>query len=192
MELFALRGYGGTGIALIARTAGVLPGSIHHFFATKEDLAAAVLQKRLELLEPVVLEPIFARIDDPIERVFGLLDGYRTMLGLTKFEHGCPIGNLALELAESHPNLRALIGANFEKWWQAVTQCFREASDRFPPDTDPERLGIFTLTTMEGAVMLARIFRNYDAFDAAVVSLRETIELLLAAGGDWSAPRSGP
>jgi hypothetical protein len=41
---------------------------------------------------------------------------------------------------------------------------------------------VFVLTTMEGAVMLARSYRNFEAYDAAVVQLRDYVERLLAEG----------
>lgn len=187
MELFAHQGYGPTGLSEIARKANAQPGSLYHFFPTKEDLLAAVLERRKELLWPVVLRPIWDRVDDPIERVFALMDGYRKMLRRTEFAHGCPIGNLALELTESHPNSRPLLAENFDGWLRAVAECFREAANRLPADTDPDRLAIFVLTTMEGAVMLARTYRNFKAYDAAIASLRDYIERLIESETEWGS-----
>jgi len=181
MDLFAYQGYGNTGLAQIARKAGVLPGSLYHFFPTKEDLLAATLKERLRLLRPDVLDPIWDRIDDPIERVFGLLDGYRQMLRITEFAHGCPIGNLVIELAETHPKIRDLLAANFDNWLDAVEQCFIEAAHRLPDDANPRDLATYVLTTMEGAVMLARTYRDFRVFDTAVATLRDYIERLISA-----------
>ncbi|MGE0479970.1 MAG: TetR/AcrR family transcriptional regulator [Phycisphaerae bacterium] len=189
MELFAFHGYGPTGLAEIARQAGVQQGSLYHFFPTKEELLAAVLERRKVLLWPEVLQAIWDRFDDPIERVFKLLDQYRKMLQITEFSHGCPIGNLAIELCESHPNARALIAQNFDNWLKAVEQCFHEASRRLPEHVEPKRLAIFVLTTMEGAVMLARTYRDFRAYDAAIASLREYIEALIHAETNWDAAR---
>lgn len=189
MDLFAFQGYGNTGLAQIAREAEMLPGSLYHFFPTKEDLLAATLQTRLRLLQSEVLDPIWDRIDDPIERIFGLLDGYRRMLAITEFGHGCPIGNLAIELSETHPKIRPLLAANFDNWVRAVAQCFREAADRLPPDADPEQLARFVLITMEGAVMLARTYRNFAAYDDAVATLRDYIERLIRSGTGDDPPR---
>lgn len=189
MELFALRGYGATGLSEIARAAGAQPGSIYHFFPTKEDLLAAVLERRHELLWPIVMQPIWDRVDDPIERVFALMDGYRKMLRVTEFAHGCPIGNLAIELSESHPNTRPLLAKNFDNWLRHVAECFETARDQLPSDADPKQLANFVLTTMEGAVMLARTYRNYRAFDAAMASLRDYVDRLIECGTEWSGRR---
>ncbi len=179
MDLFVFQGYGNTGLAQIARKAGVLPGSLYYFFPTKEDLLHATLERRKQLLYPEVLEPIWERLDDPIERVFGLLAGYRSMLEVTEFRHGCPIGNLVLEVGETHPHARALLAQNFNGWLDAIEECFRASRDRLPEHTDARRLAVFVLTTMEGAVMLARTYRNFEAYDAAIVQLRDYVERLL-------------
>lgn len=189
MELFAYQGYGPTGLAQIAKRAGVLPGSLWYYFPTKEDLLAATLVRRQELLGPQVLDPVWAAVDDPIERVFALLAQYRAMLEMTGFEHGCPIGNLVLELGNTHPHARALLGANFDGWLAAIETCFRDAAPRLPDAVEPRTLAIFVLTTMEGAVMLARTWRDFRAYDAAVASLRDYVERLIADGTTWSRPR---
>ncbi len=192
MDLFVYHGYERTGLAQIARKANVLPGSLYHFFPSKEDLLRATLEARLELLWPLVLEPIWSRIDDPIERVFGLLDGYRQMLTMTDYQHGCPIGNLVLELTESHPKIRELLAANFDNWKKAIANCFRAAADRLPENSDPEQLAGFALTTMEGAVMLARTYRNTDAYDQAIAAYRDYIERLIQSSREWRVPECEP
>jgi hypothetical protein len=69
-----------------------------------------------------------------------------------------------------------------------VRECFDEAADRLPEDLDRHALAMHVLTVMEGAVMLARSYRNLEPFDAAVQQLRDYIERLLADGREWSAP----
>ncbi len=187
-ELFHRQGYTNTGIAQILREAGVNSGSLYHFFPTKEDLLVAVLEWCQANLWPEVIQPVFDRVTDPVERIFGVLDGYRKMLVMTACTMGCPIGNLALELADSHPSVRELLAANFTGWRQAIEGCLRAAAGRFPDTVDPAQLSLFVLTTMEGAVMLARAYKSLDAYDAAVTQLRDYFERLLAAGTEWSAP----
>ena len=50
-------------------------------------------------------------------------------------------------------------------------------------------MALFVLTTMEGAVMLARAYRSIEPYDAAVTQLRDYFDRLLRDGTDWSAPR---
>lgn len=188
MELFWVQGYANTGLAQIAKKADALPGSLYHFFPTKEDLLQATLHERLRRIWPDLLDPIWSKVDDPIERIFALLDGYRRGLIFMEFAGGCPIGNLALELAETHPNTRPLLSANFDNWLDAIERCLIDAADRLPEGIDTRQLAIFVLTTMEGAIMLARTYRDFRAYDAAVSTLRDYFERLIAHGTSGEVP----
>ena len=66
---------------------------------------------------------------------------------------GCPIGNLALELSDDLPRIRALIDANFRGWTAGVQRWLDEAGDRLPAGTDTAALAEFVLTVMEGGLM---------------------------------------
>jgi TetR/AcrR family transcriptional repressor of nem operon len=187
--LFWEQGYANTGIAQILKAAGALSGSLYYFFPTKEDLLLAVLEEYKGLLMPMVVQPVFDRVSDPIERVFGILDGYRRGLLASDFRFGCPIGNLALEVGNDLPAARELVAENFTGWCKAIESCLDEASGRLPADLDKARLAKFVLNTMEGAVMLARAYRTIEPYDTAVGQLRDYIDRLLKDGSEWSAPR---
>jgi AcrR family transcriptional regulator len=188
--LFLTRGYTATGVAQILKEAGARSGSLYHFFPTKEDLLVAVLERYKELLCPEVIDPVVARVSDPIERIFGVLDGYRQMLLMSDYQWGCPIGNLALEVGQSHPAARRLIAENFSAWMDQLRGWLRDASGRLPEHADLDQLALFVLTTMEGAVMLARTYHSIEPYDTAVTQLRDYFERLLADGSEWSRPRS--
>src|SRR5271155_1726603 len=131
--LFWKHGYASTGIAQILKAADAGSGSLYYFFPTKEDLLLAVLEWYQDNLWPEVVQPVFDRVSDPIERIFGILDGYRQGLLATSYQCGCPIGNLALELADSHPAARQLLAVNFTGWRKAIEQGFAEAAARVSP-----------------------------------------------------------
>lgn len=187
-ELFLRQGYAATGVAQILKAAGARSGSLYYFFPTKEDLLLAVLEWYRENLWPQVITPVFERVSDPVERIFGVLDGYRQMLLLTECGQGCPIGNLALELSDSHPAARELIAVNFDGWRDAIRQCVDEASGQLPAGADAEELATFVLVTMEGGVMLAKAHKSIAPFNTAVDSLRDYFDRLIADGTDWQRP----
>jgi AcrR family transcriptional regulator len=188
-ELFLKQGYSATGVAQILREAEARSGSLYYFFPTKEDLLLAALEWYVQNLYPEVIDPVAERVTDPIERVFALLDGYRQMLVYTQFAQGCPVGNLALELSDTHPAARRLIAANFSGWRDAVKRWLDEGAGRLPEHVDTEQLATFVLTTMEGAVMLARAYRTLDPYNAAVTQLRDYFDRLLRDGSEWVSPR---
>lgn len=181
MTLFARKGYGSTSVADILNEAGVHAGSLYHLFPGKQDVLLAVLEAYRQGLHPMLLQPAWKDVADPIERVFSLLESYRTLLVTSECSYGCPIGSIALELHEPDPALRELLAANFEGWIEAVEACFRDAGDRLPPHVDRRALAVFALTTMEGGVMLSRTTRTIHGFDDAVRMLREYVNQLQLA-----------
>ncbi len=188
MELFAERGYGATSVSEILRAAGANAGSLYHFFPTKQDLLLAVLGLYRDGIYPMLLEPAWQGVDDPIRKIFALLALYRRMLTDSECTYGCPIGNLALEIHEPDPPVRELLAVNFEGWVSAVESCLDQARDRLPAGVDRRALATFILTTMEGGVMQARTHRSIEPFDAGVRCLEDYLARLEA---DAAATRPG-
>jgi TetR/AcrR family transcriptional regulator, transcriptional repressor for nem operon len=189
MQLFWAKGYNSTSIADVLQTAKVNSGSLYYFFPGKSDLLAAVLDMYHDGIRQMLLEPAWAGLEDPIEKIFALLARYRQSLVDTDCFYGCPIGSLALELHEPDPPVRERLAKNFSAWIDAVTECLQQAKARLPAELDRRELAQFVLTTMEGGVMQARTFRDIAYFDAAVRQLRQYLERL---GIDSPPPRKVP
>ena len=175
-RLFHERGYHATGIAAILREAGANSGSLYHFFANKEDLLAAVLERYLEKLEPYLMAPVERAEEEPIARIFLLLAGYRERLFARRYAMGCPIGNLALEVGDESERIRNLIDRNFADWQAALASWLE--GEGVQPETARD-MALFTLTTMEGGIMLSRAQRSLEPFDSAMRMLRDYFERLL-------------
>src|SRR5918993_1041778 len=145
MELFWLKGYGSTSIADILSRSQVNSGSLYYFFPGKQDLLIAVLEAYRDGIGPMLLEPAWAGVADPVDKLFALLAGYRRAIVDTDCEYGCPIGSIALELHEPDLAVRELLAANFDAWVGAVEQCLGEAAHRFPAGTDLRALAELAL-----------------------------------------------
>lgn len=179
LELFWEKGFQSTSIADILSRTQLHSGSLYHFFPGKQDVLVAVLEAYRDGIEEWLLKPAWSGVDDPVERVFALLNGYRTQLVTTDCTYGCPIGNLALEISEPDPKIRELLAVNFANWTRAIERCLDAAGDRLPRDLDRRRLAEFTLTVMEGAIMQARTYRDIASFDRNVAVLRAHFDMLM-------------
>src|SRR3954469_7440187 len=178
MGLFWRKGYDSTSVADGLQGPRVNSGSLYHFFPGKQDLLLAVLDEYHGGIEPMLLVPAWKGVDDPLERVFALLERYRQGLEQTDCTYACPIGSLALEIHEPDPPVRKALARNFEAWVRAVRACLDSAADRLPRNTDRRALAEFVLTTMEGAVMQSRTHRDIGYFDRSVAQLRHYFTLL--------------
>jgi len=179
MELFWLKGYGSTSIADILSRSQVNSGSLYHFFPGKQDLLIAVLETYRDSIGPMLLDPSWQGVGDPLERVFALLQTYRRAIIDTDCEYGCPIGSIALELHEPDPAVRKLLADNFDGWVDAVAGCLEQAAGRFQAGTDLRSLAELVLNVMEGGVMQARTYRDVAYFDRAVRQLRSCFDALM-------------
>lgn len=172
MELFFLKGYGSTSVADILSRTQLNSGSLYHFFPGKQDILLAVLESYRDGIGPMLLDPAWQDVDDPIERIFALLDRYRGLILETDCTYGCPIGSIALELHEPDETVRRLLAANFAGWVAAIERCLEAGRERLPDTIDRRALAEFVLTVMEGGVMQARTFRDVGPFDRSVAQLR--------------------
>ena len=179
MELFWEKGYGSTSIADILGRSSVNSGSLYHYFPGKQDLLVAVLEAYRDGIGPMLLDPAWENVDDPVERIFALLARYRDLIVMTDCLYGCPIGSLALELHEPDPIVRERMSENFNAWTAAIRSCLDQAAARFREDADRQAMAEFTLTVMEGGVMQARTYRDVGFFDRAVAQLRRYFQAMM-------------
>jgi AcrR family transcriptional regulator len=190
-RLFHEQGYAATGVATILREAGANSGSLYHFFPNKEALLAGVLEWYRDHLEEVVLGPVEQAEPDPVERVFRLLDWYRDGMERNGCRLGCPLGNLALEVSDTHPEVRPLLDENFRGWAAGIHGWLTEAGDRLPAGLDRSALSRFVLTVMEGGLMQARASDDLEPFDDSVRVLRAHVDHLLEAAAAKTPPTRG-
>jgi AcrR family transcriptional regulator len=181
LRLFAEKGYQSTSVADIQRESACHSGSFYHFFPAKQDLLLAVLHRYRLGIVPMLIEPAWANVRDPIERIFALLGRYRMLLEISHCNFGCPIGSLALELHEPDFEVRQLLAANFTGWVDQIEHCLIEAREVFGRSLDTRSSASFVLSVMEGAVMQARTYRDLAPFDASIKTLRDYFHRLQSA-----------
>jgi TetR/AcrR family transcriptional repressor of nem operon len=180
MELFAVKGFNSTSVSDLLSRTQLHSGSLYHFFPSKQDVLIAVLGAYRDGIAAMLLEPAWRGIENPIERIFALLQSYRGMLLETDCTYGCPIGSLALELHEPDLKVRELLAENFNAWTGAIEACLEDAGEQLPRRTDKRALAEFILATMEGGVMQARTHRDIAYFDRSITMLRNHFDLLEA------------
>jgi AcrR family transcriptional regulator len=181
--LFWERGFAGTSMSELLAHAEVNSGSFYHFFDSKEALLREVLEGYLRLLRPMVIDPAFASVEEPVGRIFAILAGYRERILGTECRYGCPLGRLALEIDPENAPAHTLIAQNFQGWIEAVRECLEAMRPAIPRDTDLDSLATYVLVVMEGGVMLSRSYRSVEPFDRAIAQLREHFRLLVQGAG---------
>jgi len=188
-RLFEAHGFEGTPVATILREADVNSGSLYHFFSSKDDLLIAVLEKYAAVLEPALLGAADRAADDPVEKVFALLELYRGRLLVSEFSRGCPVGDLSLEIGNRLPAARGLVDAYFDAWTARVAGWLEAAGERLPRDADRRALAAHVLSVLQGGIMQARVAASVEPFDDSVSQLRLLVDLLSTREGSEPRPR---
>jgi AcrR family transcriptional regulator len=106
-RLFYTQGYNSTGINQVIKEAEVAKASLYQYFPSKEDLLIEYL-KETAVTTNEMLRSVCDKYKTPPEKVMGLFDFLLQFMKQSEFK-GCNFLNVAAELPEGHPVIRALI-----------------------------------------------------------------------------------
>lgn len=176
-ELFWRQGFEATSLAEVADRSGAGTGSIYYFFKTKGDLLAGVLDHYAASLRSWLIDPVYARTDDPAARLLGIVGTYRDFMVETGFQLGCPVGGLAVELGSEHADARRRIDAIFRDLLEALRECaagLRTAGDAPSPDD----VAALTMSVIEGGIVQARATADIAPFDRSIACLEDYLHSL--------------
>jgi TetR/AcrR family transcriptional repressor of nem operon len=171
--LVRTRGYSGFSYADLAKAVGVRKASIHHHFPLKEDLGAALIEAYGERYA-AALQAIWAENSSAIARISAYSRLY--LEGLQQ-DQGCLCGVMACERDVLPQRLREGIARFFEEhlvWLQRVIEAGIE-NGTIRRDIDPAAEAGLVLSTLEGALLLGRLYDDKSGFDAAIGALGKSL-----------------
>ncbi|MFI5316018.1 MAG: TetR family transcriptional regulator C-terminal domain-containing protein [Myxococcota bacterium] len=162
-RLFHARSYESVGVQELCEAAEVNKGSFYHFFPSKEDLAAAVIEAQWAATQSEVLDPALADDVPPlarIERVFALLT--RAQRGAKRADGrapGCPLANLSAEMCNHAPKLRRKLVRVYDAMQERFAGALRDAvaARELPADTDVERKAEALVALTQGSMLLSAV-----------------------------------
>jgi TetR/AcrR family transcriptional repressor of nem operon len=148
-------GYNATGLTDILKAADVPKGSFYHYFASKEDFAAAALERYGMREREHAAAVLGDATVSPLKRLRRYFSDLVKIYGQKAAVPGCMMGRFSLEVAAESPQLRKRISATFEHWQQTIATVIRQAVARkeLPAGTDAESVAGFLLNSWEGALL---------------------------------------
>jgi TetR/AcrR family transcriptional repressor of nem operon len=160
-------GYNATGLTDILQAADVPKGSFYHHFGSKEDFAAAALEKygmRERDHAAAILNDIAI---PPLKRLRRYFRDLMKIYGQEGAIPGCMMGRFSLEIAEESPQLRKQISATFDHWQHTIATVIGQAvaQKELPAGTDSELLAGFLLNSWEGALLRSQAEKSNAALE---------------------------
>jgi len=167
--------------AILAET-GVSKGALYHHFATKRELGLAVVD---EMYGRPFLEEwarALRRGGDPLTDLLVLLRGKREAASACSVQHGCPLNNLAQELAGHDEEFRGRIEAVMRAWRNLIQDALERAAAAglLRDGVDAGREALFVVAVLEGATGLAKTGRDPGLLEQTLSTLEEHLSGLRA------------
>jgi TetR/AcrR family transcriptional repressor of nem operon len=168
-RLFRERGYTAVSVADICDAAALKKGSFYHFYASKLDLALEAIDEyakgyaelakvgmRDGLTAPAKLEAMFAALRSSVTQRCAQ-DGCA---------RGCPIGNLALEMADREEAIRRKIASIFDQLRAAIESIITRgiAAGELQP-VDAGRSAESIVAMIQGAMVLTKTANDPQVMD---------------------------
>lgn len=164
------RGYNDTGITAIVEACGVPKGSFYYYFASKEDFGLAVIDDFGAHHNQHLDEILQDEAATPLRRIRRFFEAGLADMVAYDFTRGCPIGNLAQELAAQNEVFRKRLDAVFDYWRNSFAECLLQAQlvGELESGQNTTQLAEFLLAGWEGATLRAKVARSLAPMEAFV------------------------
>ena len=180
LELIQTSGYSGTGLNAVIDHAAAPKGSIYfHFPDGKEGLGVAAVELAAQRFATLIAEAAVSA-GSPAEAARSAIEALTTIVGESDFRLGCPVSVVTLEMGAESERLRQACATAFESWI-APTATFLEASGLAADDA--RSLATVVVSTIEGAVIVARALRSTQPLVSAAEVVAELIDQRCQAAG---------
>jgi TetR/AcrR family transcriptional regulator, transcriptional repressor for nem operon len=166
-ELVRAHGAANTTIDAVIEASKVSKSQIYHYFADKDDLVLAVIQRQAECVLGTH-EELLRKLNS----FAGLRRWRDAVVELTRQTNcagGCPLGSLAAELSET-PRTRAALAQSFAHWASYFEAAFSRMQTRAGrrPSGDLKELSEAMLASLQGGLLLAQTMRSTRPLELAL------------------------
>lgn len=169
-KLIYRHGIAATGMDLLVKTAGVSRKSIYRYFANKDELVIAALQRRDERWLQWLRSEV-ERSADSGERLLGLFSALKHWFESADFR-GCAFINTSGETGNAQDPVRLLAKAHKQKLFEyALELCQAHGTP------DPEHQAAQLLILIDGAITVALVMGDSTAADNAHCMARTLLQL---------------
>ncbi len=178
--VFNRQGYFGASLADIMEATGLEKGGIYNHFASKDDLALQAYDYAVGLVNDLFSEALKGK-RNAIDRLRAIAGVYRGMPQGVPVAGGCPVLNTAIEADDAHPILRQKAQATMDEWQAVVRRVVARGIERgeVRADVDPDEVATLLIATLEGAIMMSKLYGDAAHMDRAVDHLEWYFETSL-------------
>lgn len=175
--LFNQQGYAGSSMADVMRVTGLQKGGIYNHFSSKDELALAAFDFAVQQMQIRFLGVLKGK-RHALDRLMAILSVYETLLENPPIEGGCPLLNTAVESDDTHPALRERTQLAMTNWLNLLQSIVQRGIDRgeLQPTIDPEMVVTVLMATIEGGVMLTKLYGDSIYMQRSITHLKAYLQ----------------
>ena len=172
-RLFREHGYFGTALSDVVAESSAPRGSLYfHFPGGKEELATEVaLVHSADAIAHI--NRAAGTTNTAAELIAAFISRPRDELMASGYREGCAVAPIVIE---STPASAVLADTARRGFQDLVTTLAARLGEKGVPDDRARRLALNAVTAMEGALILGRVLRSPEPFDAAIAELTASAE----------------
>jgi len=177
-KVFNQRGYAGTSMADIMEVTGLAKGGIYrHFAGGKDELALHAFDHALNMMTGYFRDALEGQ-DHARDKLFALLDMWDGFALEYPIPGGCPALNTAIKSDGGQPELVKRSQDAFELWHKLIRVTLKKGIKRgeLQGNIDPDAFASLLISTVEGGLMLSRLYQDEVHMQRATGHLREVID----------------
>jgi len=167
-EVFGRAGYQAASVDDILDAAKVAPSNFYYHFKSKEELALEVLEGYFERSRQAIAPIFMNKKLSPTAKLEHLGRQFVQKMTQNGCCGGCPMGNLALELSDTHPTFRQRLADFFEECMEGIATVVRQGvrSGEFRKGVDPGAAAYLLFGSIEGLILLSKNLKKTTPLEA--------------------------
>lgn len=176
-RLFLERSYQAVGVDELCQAANVRKGSFYHYFASKSELAKAVVDLHADAFERHLSR---STAPTPAQKLHAIPDAIGAIQSALEAQFGravgCPFGNFAAELSTTDEDLRQHLAGKLAAMERHLAAACHDAAavGALREGTDPDRLAHALLAQYQGIILLTKL--NDSGVSALAPALHDFID----------------
>ncbi len=177
--VFNTKGYFGSSMGDLVREIGLEKGGIYNHFASKEELALEAFDYAAGTMQERFQAALEGK-EGALERLFAIVDVLGGLAEDPPVEGGCPVLNTAVESDDAHMELKDRAREAMSGWLRLIGSIVKEGvrNGELRPGKNPRETASVVVATLEGAVMLSRLYDDPTYMKRSVDHLKEHLRSL--------------
>jgi len=180
--LFNQRGYEATSIADVMAATGLQKGGVYRHFDSKEELTLAAFDYAVGVMRERFVDAL-SRVSEPVDRLRAIIKVYERIPLDPPVPGGCPMLNAAVEADDTNPLLRQRAVSVMDDMRRVIKRAVRDGvqAKTIQQHVAPDTVAVVFICTLEGAIMMSKLYGNQSAMRLAVRHLEQYLESIMAA-----------